>query len=157
MSRQAGRLYAEHGPALYRYALVLLGDSAAAEDVVQQVFFALLRRRAGVDLQNAAHYLSRAVRNACFSTHRHNGVRAAALERGALLAPVDGSVVNTEERLTLEQGIRKLPLDQREVVHLHAFEGLTFREIADASSESINTVAARYRYALAKLRGHFNG
>jgi RNA polymerase sigma factor (sigma-70 family) len=155
-SRLAGRLFAEHGAALYRYALVLLGDSAAAEDAVQQVFCALLRRPAGGVLDNEAHYLRRAVRNACYSAHRHNGVRSAALDSGALLTAIDGTVVNTEERLTLERGIRELPVDQREVVHLHAFEGLTFREIAEASGESINTIAARYRYALAKLRDYFN-
>src|SRR5687767_4550009 len=109
-SRLAGRLYAEHGPALYRYALVLLGDSAAAEDAVQQVFVALLKRDQGADLDNEAHYLRRAVRNACCSAHRHNGVRAAARDNGALLTPVEGSVVDTEQRLTLERGIRALPL-----------------------------------------------
>ena len=46
---------------------------------------------------------------------------------------------------------------QREVVHLHVFDGLTFREIAEASGASINTVAARYRYALAKLRVLLDG
>ena len=46
---------------------------------------------------------------------------------------------------------------QREVVHLHLFEGLTFREIAEASGASLNTVAARYRYALAKLRVLLDG
>jgi DNA-directed RNA polymerase specialized sigma24 family protein len=38
------------------------------------------------------------------------------------------------------------------VVHLHVFEGWTFQQVADASDTSINTVAARYRYALGKLR-----
>jgi DNA-directed RNA polymerase specialized sigma24 family protein len=38
------------------------------------------------------------------------------------------------------------------VIYWHVFEGLTFQEIADAAEESINTIAARYRYALAKLR-----
>jgi RNA polymerase sigma-70 factor (ECF subfamily) len=49
--------------------------------------------------------------------------------------------------------MRSLPPEQREVVHLKVFEGLTFQEIADLAGESINTVASRYRYALEKLRG----
>jgi RNA polymerase sigma-70 factor (ECF subfamily) len=52
----------------------------------------------------------------------------------------------------LEAAIRGLSPEQREVIHLHVFEGLTFREIAEASDTSINTVAARYRYALEQLR-----
>ena len=43
-------------------------------------------------------------------------------------------------------------MEQREVVHLHVFEGLTFQEVADAVGASINTVAGRYRYALAHMR-----
>ena len=42
--------------------------------------------------------------------------------------------------------------EQREVVYLHVFEGMTFQQIAGTSGESINTIASRYRYALARLR-----
>jgi len=48
--------------------------------------------------------------------------------------------------------LRELPADQREVVHLKAFEGMTFQEIADLTNESVNTIASRYRYAVEKLR-----
>jgi pimeloyl-ACP methyl ester carboxylesterase len=57
-----------------------------------------------------------------------------------------------DERLALEPGILLLSPEQREIVHLHVFDGLTFREIAEASGTSPNTVAAGYRYSLAKLR-----
>jgi RNA polymerase sigma-70 factor (ECF subfamily) len=52
----------------------------------------------------------------------------------------------------LEQAIRDLPPEQREVLHLKAFEGLTFQEVARITAESIDTVGSRYRYALEKLR-----
>jgi RNA polymerase sigma-70 factor, ECF subfamily len=60
--------------------------------------------------------------------------------------------VSEELRLALSAAIRQLPADQREVLHVHVFEGLTFREVADATGERLNTVASRYRYALEKLR-----
>jgi DNA-directed RNA polymerase specialized sigma24 family protein len=41
---EVGRLYDRYGAALYRYALMLLADPAAAEDAIQQVFTALLSR-----------------------------------------------------------------------------------------------------------------
>jgi len=69
-----------------------------------------------------------------------------------LLEQIASADSKPDERLALERGIRLLTPGQREVVHLHVFDGLTFREIAEASGASINTVAARYRYALAKLR-----
>jgi RNA polymerase sigma-70 factor (ECF subfamily) len=59
---------------------------------------------------------------------------------------------NPDERLALEAALRELPAEQREVVHLKAFEGLTFQEISELTAESINTVASRWRYAMEKLR-----
>jgi len=47
----------------------------------------------------------------------------------------------------LEQALRALPPEQREVVHLKGFEGLTFKQIATPP----NTAASRYRYAIGKL------
>jgi RNA polymerase sigma-70 factor (ECF subfamily) len=145
-----GRLYDQHGASLYRYALMLLADPAAAADAVQQVFTALLKPAATIAFDNESHYLRRAVRNECFSTRRQR-VRDDDATR-SLLEPVDAARVAPEERIALERALRALPVDQREVVHLHVFEGLTFREIAEHSGESINTVAGRYRYALARLK-----
>jgi RNA polymerase sigma-70 factor (ECF subfamily) len=143
-----GRLYDAHGAALYRYALMLLADHAAAEDAVQQVFAAVLRQRGAID--NETHYLRRAIRNECYSTLRLRRDRAGA-DR-PLLEPVALGSVNADERIALERAIVALPPDQREVIHLHAFEGMTFQEVANTLDESINTVASRYRYAIAKLR-----
>ena len=69
-----------------------------------------------------------------------------------LLEPATTADVDPAERLALEGAIRQLPAEQREVVHLHVFEGWTFQEVADTCGESINTIASRYRYALARLR-----
>jgi len=143
-----GRLYDAHGAALYRYALMLLGDHAAAEDAVQQVFTALFRQ-AG-QIENELHYLRRSVRNECYSTLRQLR-RTPACDR-PLLEPIASEAVGAEERIALERGILDLPPDQREVIHLHIFEGMTFQEVAVATVESPNTVASRYRYAIAKLR-----
>lgn len=146
-----GRLYDQHGASLYRYALMLLADPAAAADAVQQVFAALLGPAATIAFDNEAYYLRRAVRNECFSMLRRRRVRDEDATR-LLLEPAGADPVAAEERIALERAIRALPVDQREVVHLHVFEGLTFREIAEQAGESINTVAGRYRYALARLK-----
>jgi RNA polymerase sigma-70 factor (ECF subfamily) len=47
--------------------------------------------------------------------------------------------------------LRSLPTDQREVVVLKIWEGLTFQEIADVLDCTLPTAASRYRYALQKL------
>ncbi|MBK8093045.1 MAG: hypothetical protein IPK32_13915 [Verrucomicrobiaceae bacterium] len=45
----------------------------------------------------------------------------------------------------------RLPKEQREVITLHLWGGLTFKDIAALTGDSINTVAGRYRYALNNL------
>jgi RNA polymerase sigma-70 factor (ECF subfamily) len=124
---------------------MILADAASAEDALHEVFAKLLTQRTIID--NEQRYLRRAVRNECYSALRRRASRGEA----PLIEPV-GPDDRPEERLALESAIRDLPPDQREVLHLHAFEGMTFQEIADLVGESINTVSSRYRYAVSKLR-----
>ena len=147
---EAGRLYDAYGASLYRYAVMILGSREAAEDVIQQVFMALLDGRAIADEER---YLRRSVRNACYSALRQQRVRGVLLMEDAFLETVPaGGAVSAEERMALGAAILGLPADQREVVHLHVFEGRTFKDIAEMSGESLNTVASRYRYALGKMK-----
>jgi RNA polymerase sigma factor (sigma-70 family) len=78
-------------------------------------------------------------------------------EPDAILERIASADSKPDERLTLERSIRLLTPEQRETVHLHVFDGLTFKEIAETSGVALNTVAARYRYALAKLRNILKG
>jgi RNA polymerase sigma-70 factor (ECF subfamily) len=144
-----GRLYDTYGAALYRYALILLADTAAAEDAVHQVFAAILRHPPR--FEEELHYLRRAVRNECYSALRRQQRDGQHPAAAAILEPVVEAAAH-DERIAVERALRDLPPEQREVIALHVFEGLTFQEIADAGGLSINTVTARYRYALGKLR-----
>ena len=145
-----GQAYDLYAAGLYRYAIMILGDEAAAADAVHQVFAAWLRQRTTIG--NDEHYLRRAVRNECFSALRRR--RREPSDGAPLLEPIDRGAADTEQQVAIEQALRTLPAEQREVVHLKIFEGMTFQEIADATGESINTAASRYRYAIEKLRAH---
>jgi RNA polymerase sigma factor (sigma-70 family) len=140
-------LYRRFGASLYRYAAALLADRTAADDVIQQVFLAIVRRP-DLYMRSEIHYLRRAVRNECYSETR----RRARLPESSFLEPVDDRGGDRDERLALEQCLRELPVEQREVVYLHVFEGLTFQEVAARLGDSPNTIAARYRYGLEKVR-----
>lgn len=147
-----GRAYDRHAAAMYRYALMLLGDTAGAADAVQQVFLAVVRQgRAGGSIDREEHYLRRAVRNECFIALRRRRREPAG---EALVEPIAPATRDPVLRMAIDQALRALPPDQREVVHLKVFEGMTFQEIADLAGESINTIASRYRYAMDKLRAH---
>ena len=147
-AEEAGRLYDRFAGGLYRYALMILADPESAADAIQQVFTAIIAK--GVRIDSDERYLRRAVRNECFSQLRARSKRVPLADAAFLEAAVEG--VDAAERLALEQALRTLPAEQREVIHLKVFEGMTFQEIADVAGESINTIASRYRYAIEKLR-----
>jgi RNA polymerase sigma-70 factor (ECF subfamily) len=61
-------------------------------------------------------------------------------------------VVLEEEFRRLARGLDQLPYEQREVLVLRVYGGLTFAAIAAQQNASIYTVQGRYRYALDKMR-----
>jgi RNA polymerase sigma-70 factor (ECF subfamily) len=128
---------------------MMLADRSEAEDVVQRVFVRLLDKDVR-DIEAVDGYARRAVRNECLNVLGRSRERA--VDPASLLEVVPGADAQPEERLAVEQALRDLPADQREVLHLKVYEGWTFAEIAALSGESINTVASRYRYGLSKLR-----
>lgn len=145
-----GALYDRHAAGLYRYAVMILADREAAADAVQQVFTRLVDRRDKPEIE--ANYLRRAIRNECFSILRARRRGGQAPESHEILEALSVPDDAPEERLAIQAALLALPPEQREVVHLKIFEGLTLQEIAELSGESINTIASRYRYALEKMR-----
>lgn len=143
-------LYDQYGPRLYRYALLILADAAAAEDVLQDAFCQLahaLRRQPDV---GTLAYLTTIVRNECYSRLRRRR-RSPVVEEPPLLEPVAPGT-SRDEQLMVEQALRALPAEQREVIYLKVYEGLTFQEIGDRCGVSLNTAASRYRYAIDAMR-----
>jgi RNA polymerase sigma-70 factor (ECF subfamily) len=65
---------------------------------------------------------------------------------------IEQLLVSSQIRKDLRKLINELPDDQREVVLLRHFGGLSFKEIADHTGVSINTALGRMRYALINLR-----
>jgi RNA polymerase sigma-70 factor (ECF subfamily) len=149
MSEEIARLYDAYAVGLYRYALMLLGDHALAEDAIQQVFSRIVAAGSS-RIDQPDHYLRRAVRNECYTLLRRR--RDDAVDDRPLLEPVDAASVDHDERLAIEAALRELPIDQREVLTLKVYEGLTFKEIAEVTETPLNTVASRYRYAIDKMR-----
>jgi RNA polymerase sigma-70 factor (ECF subfamily) len=155
MHDEIARLYDRYASGLYRYALMVLADHALAEDAVQQVFSRLLSSRVARRVEVPDHYLRRAVRHECLTLLRHTNSRPTERSDDRPLLETAAGVadpVDQVERLSLEAALRELPVDQREVIALKVYEGLTFKEIAELTGAPLNTVASRYRYALDKLR-----
>jgi RNA polymerase sigma-70 factor (ECF subfamily) len=140
--------YEKHGAALAAYACSYGLDFASAEDVVQHVFLGLLRG-AGAELRSPVAYFYSAVRNGTINFHRVRR-RETSLPEGEQWLASSGK--SREEVLAVQQALQHLPEEQREVVFLRIWSGLTFQEIANVTEQPLNTVASRFRYALDKLR-----
>jgi len=139
------------GPALYAQALSILKDASAAEDVVQDAFVRVWRRRHRlVQQEKLGGYLATAVRNLAFD-HLRRGRRAA--ESQVLIAVSEAKsepeVPDTER---LDAALAALPPEQREVVVLRVHLELSFPEIAERTQSPLGTVHSRYRYAMTRLR-----
>jgi RNA polymerase sigma-70 factor (ECF subfamily) len=130
--------------------VLILADRTAAEDAVQEAFLQLGRalvKRSGGDVSFA--YLATIVRNECYTALRKRRRRA---EESGQIIECASSDASEEERMVLDAALRSLPAEQREVVYLKVFEGMTFHEIAERCAISINTAGSRYRYAMEALR-----
>jgi RNA polymerase sigma-70 factor, ECF subfamily len=144
-------LYDRFAGTLFRHAAMILADRVAAADAVHNVFLKLAKAGLAGDVEPLA-YLRRAVRNECYSVMRTRRRDIVVAVDAQLLEIADGVDDQPAERLDLEQALQQLPAEQREVVHLKVWEGMTFQEIGDVTGEGLNTAASRYRYALEKLR-----
>jgi RNA polymerase sigma-70 factor (ECF subfamily) len=155
-------IYEEHKSELVAIAAALLRDSAAAEDVVHDVFVSFLRldhfRLTGSLRGYLATCVVNAARNILRSGRRHPSEPLAdGPEWTSGGRWPDGEAMFGEDQRLLARAIGELPTEQREVVLLHIHGGLKFAEIAQSQNVSINTVQGRYRYGLEKLRSKLNG
>jgi RNA polymerase sigma-70 factor (ECF subfamily) len=68
------------------------------------------------------------------------------------VSPPDADVLNAEEAMAVRSALGKLPQEQRKVIELAFFAGLTHPEIAERLNEPLGTIKARIRRGLLKLR-----
>jgi RNA polymerase sigma-70 factor, ECF subfamily len=147
------RIYDRYGRGMLNFARALLGSADDAEDAVQEIFVRLARNAARVHrIKDLRNYLFRATRNEVYELLRSR-MRCERLEDGvARHLQESPPEAPSPEVVSILESFSKLPSEQREVVALKLFEGLTFREIGKIIGRSQNTVASRYRYAIERLR-----
>jgi RNA polymerase sigma-70 factor (sigma-E family) len=158
-------LYAEHALGLTRLAQVMLGDRAAAEDVVHDAFCGLCRRWGHLaDPRKAPAYLRSSVLNGCRSALRRQarGGRAwtagdESLDGAAPGADADGPLLASEDRRAVLAALRRLPDRQREVLVLRYYLELSDAEIARTLGIGASTVRSTAHRGLAALERTLTG
>jgi RNA polymerase sigma-70 factor (sigma-E family) len=147
-------LYTMHYRSLVRMAALLLRDSAAAEDVVQDAFVATHRSwRRLRDPENALAYLRQAVVNRSRSKLRRRQVedRHAPQPMPAGASAEDGAI-HAVERSAVVAALGRLPRRQREVLVLRYYSDLSEAQIADALAISNGAVKSHASRGIAALR-----
>lgn len=152
-------IWRRHGDRSFRHALWVTGRREDAEDVVQTVFLRLIGL--GGDLlgvRDLVSYLGAMIHHEAVLVSKRRAARDGHVEPDpeALLAAHPDPEQDVDRR-ELAALVTTLPADQREVVVLHLWEGLTFREIGRATGVSVFTAASRFRLATSRLRRALKG
>lgn len=149
------KAYDQYAGRLFRYAFAVTGSREDAEDAVQEVFVRLARSVKKLsNIADLQPYLFSSARNAAYDilrARRRSGRLSDALEL-QLNIETQYSPETFPGQSALCLAMAGLPVEQREVLVLHVFDEMTFREIGDLLGVSANTAASRYRYAISRLR-----
>lgn len=150
-------LYDAHAGPVFAFALNLTRSEADARDVLQEVFVRLAKQADALDqIRDARGFLLRLAHNQIVDLSRRRETRSRRDEAFQTdVLNVFAPTTDPDEaafRRELADALGELPVDQRAVVHLKLWEGLTFERIAETLGIPANTAASRYRYGLDKLR-----
>lgn len=143
---------------LCRYARPILGDADEAEEVVQNLFLTIWKRRKSLLITTSLRaYLYRAVHNRCLNRLNQQLVQAghrqqAANELYADAASPTQSLLADELNTRLHRAIGQLPEQCRRAFELSRFDELSYKEIADRLGIATKTVENQIGKALRILR-----
>ncbi len=162
-----GELYDRYGRLVYTIAIHTVGDAETAEEITQDVFVRVCEgaRTYRPEMAKVSSWLVSITRHRSIDELRRRGARPekdsadwpedsdpnyldGMLTEDGPEARVEGSL----RRRGLRQLIASLPPDQREVLALAYFRGLSHSEIASQLGEPLGTVKSRIRLAMQKLR-----
>lgn len=147
----------EHRPVLYRYALSLIKDPMSAEDAVQETFLRLCRTDQASVSSHLRPWLFRVCRNYLIDRLRkeqrmelmdeasHREVRDAA-------AGPDNRTELRDTHAHILRIIEGLSAGQREVMRLKFQSDMSYKEIAEITNRSVNSVGVLLHLAIARVR-----
>ena len=142
------------GDRLYAVAYRILRDAGRAEDAVQQTFLIAWRELPALrDEGRLEAWLYRLLVNACYAELRHTRRWQPGLRLVPLDPPDDDDVqLNVANQDELERAFRRLSGEQRAVLVLHHYLGLSGAEIGAALGLAPGTVRSRLHYARQLMR-----
>ena len=152
-------LYARHSGSAFRLAYLLTGDSALAEDLVQDAFVKLMGRFA--DLRSPESfdaYLRRTLVNLSYGSFRRRRVERSYLARvGARVAAATDGISDVAERDVLWTQLGQIAPRQRAALVLRYYEDLTEAQAAEVLGCSVRTVKSLVARGMQAMRSQQGG
>lgn len=153
-------LYERTKKQLYGLVLRILRNTAAAEEVLMDVYLQVWRQASHYDARRGRPFTwlatiarSRALDRLRAGRHEEQWPEEIdTVDVAALPSDVEEAVVANERRRIVAAALDTLSLQEREVIELAYFSGLTQREMATQLGQPLGTVKTRVRRALTKLR-----
>lgn len=143
-------LYDACADQLHGYLAAKFGSQDAASDVLQSAFLrAVKSRRRFRGVENPVAYMFQIARNEAARAAGKRRVTTQTLPTEELVADTNE---NAEDAEAIAAALNRLEADDRELIELKIYAGLTFREIAAIVDRPLATVATRYCRALESLR-----
>ena len=146
-------VYLRHKGAVYAFALSILHNAQAAEDVMQETFLQLWTASASYVPrgQSPVSWLLGITRNTALKHLRSEQKTGIALDDLPEAADPLDHFLAAENRIVTRAVMAQLAPEERQIVVLHAVAGLKHREIAKLLDKPLSTVLNKYRRALKKL------
>lgn len=138
-----------YGDLLLRIAVQHTGNIQEAEDIVQEAFFAMLRKSPFDDAEYAKRWLIRVTINKCKDYFKSS--------RRKNLPLLEGVAATTEIRTATIEEIENLDPVDRNIIYLFYYEGYSAKEIAKMIGKTRNAVNIRLSRARETLRGLIEG
>ncbi|MGE3802595.1 MAG: RNA polymerase sigma factor [Candidatus Kapaibacterium sp.] len=144
-------LYDRYNRRLYGYCVKMLNDRVLAEDLFQEIFIRVSRKRDHFRGGNFSGWLFAIARNQCLNALRDNVTHTSLDDVGGMLTAPDLELYDETSEL-LKEAIDKLPDEMKEALILRVYSGFSYQEIAEITGAKLATVKVRIHRA--KLRLH---
>jgi RNA polymerase sigma-70 factor (ECF subfamily) len=152
-------LYDEYHRLVYGLAIRVLSDPLVAEDVTQAVFLKVWSSPTLFRGGNFAAWIARVTRNRAYDLLRSRAIRDEREIPESL--PAEDAIEDTAlANVTAERvrgALAQLPPEQRELIELGFFGGVTQEEIARQTGLPLGTIKTRIRTGLRRLRSALEG
>jgi len=153
------QIYGEYWSKLYIYAFNVLHEREICEDIVQEIFIDLWKKRNDVQIFDLDSYLYQSVKYQIFNHFRKSKYKRQLLEKFDRINKqyrIDELYEKKELKAHIKSAISKLPEQRRLIFQMSRYEGLSNKEISKSLNLSLQTVKNQISESLKFIRNSLN-